>query len=103
MTERPLSPLARASALPRSSRPGRADYEMIAHLRAACANGDEAVLANERYDLDFSIKLSNCRTNDAAEGLLAKWLETRVATLQHTQVSFRQVWIEAQVDPEERP
>lgn len=96
MTTQPFYTQGRASALPpddvgsvQSSKP---EYQLIDHLRIARANGDEAMTAAEQYDPDFSIKLSNCTSDEAAEALLADWLDRRVAVLKHTQDALREAW-----------
>ena len=96
MTTRLLHPHGRASALP-DGEAGREhsikpEYDMIAHLRIARENGDEAMTAAEEYDPDFSIKLSNCVTDEAAETLLAEWLDHRLSVLKRTQEALRQAW-----------
>ena len=103
MTTHPLYEHGRTSALPGGDRPGRPDYDLVAHLRAVRTAGDEAMTAVEEYDPDFSLKLSNCRSLEAAEALLAEWLDRREAALRHTQAELHRVWVEAQAHPEQRP
>jgi hypothetical protein len=73
-------------------RPGRPEYDLIAQLRAARVEGDEALWAAEEYDPDFSVKLSACRKDVDASQLLDEWLEHRVGILKRTQARLRQIW-----------
>jgi len=95
MTTRPLYPHGRASApnwQPTSEHPGRPDYDLIAYLRAAREEGDEAMKAAEQYDPDFSVKLSTCADGADAEKLLGEWLVRRLDVLKRTQRRLREVW-----------
>jgi hypothetical protein len=70
----------------------RPDYDLIAHLRAVRALGDEAMTATEEYDPNFALKLSACFIKDDADRLLDAWLSQRVAVLRRTQAELRRVW-----------
>lgn len=102
MTSRPLYPGGRASALTGVSHAGRTDYDLVSHLRAIRTDGDEAMFAVERYDPDFSLKLAASSGADAAEKLLAEWLERRIAMLKRTQTELRRVWSEAKANYPQR-
>ena len=96
MTTRPLYPHGRASTLaPAATHPGRTDYDLVAHLRAIRADGDEAMTAAEEYDPDFSLKLAACTDATEAATVLAAWLARRVDTLTRTQAELRQAWQQA--------
>ncbi len=95
MTGRLLYPHGRASALPGGTHPGKLDYDLVAHLRAVREDGDEAMIAAEEYDPNFSLKLSECTDDAAAEALLGAWLERRAAVLRRTQDELRRTWREA--------
>ena len=92
MSTHPLYAHGRASALPNSERPGRPEYDLIARLRAVRQQGDESMTAAEEFDPDFSIKLSNCATDEEAETLLTSWLEHRTGVLRQTQDALRETW-----------
>lgn len=93
MATRPLYPHGRASALgPAGTHPGKTDYDLVAHLRAIRADGDEAMTAAEEYDPNFSLKLAACTDAAEAESLLAAWLKRRVDTLTQTQGELRHAW-----------
>ena len=97
MTTRPLYPHGRASALPPSvTHPGKPDYDLVAHLRAIRADGDEAMTATEEYDPNFSLKLAACTEAAEAESLLTGWLQRRIEALTRTQAELRQAWQHAQ-------
>jgi hypothetical protein len=70
----------------------RPDRDLVAHLEAICRNGAESSSAVDRYDPDFPRKLSKATNSDAAEELLADWLNHRFATLQRTQNELRVGW-----------
>jgi hypothetical protein len=103
MSTHPLYTNARASALPNSDRPGRPEYDLIARLRAVRQQGDEAMTAVEEFDPDFSIKLSNCATDEAAEKLLADWLEHRTRVLRQVQDGLQQAWRHARRSEAQEP
>lgn len=99
MTTRPLYPRGRLSAPvsgPHGERHVRIDHQLIRNLRDARAAGDEALTAAERYDPDFSVKLSACTREADANELLDEWLEHRTAVLRQIQAHFRRLWDEAQ-------
>jgi hypothetical protein len=81
---------------PHGERLGRADYDLISKLRAARVEGDEAMVAAERYDPDFSVKLSACIHEADARALLDAWLDRRVEVLKTTQAQLRRIWEAAQ-------
>jgi len=99
MKTRPLYPSGRLSvpiAGPHGERHVRQDHELISRLRDARAQGAEAMVAVERYDPDFSVKLSACTEGTDADQLLDEWLERRLAVLKGTQSQLRHLWHEAQ-------
>ena len=93
MTWRQLYPAGRASALcnPLKKAP-LPSPDLIDHLRAVRESGDRAMTAVEQYDPDFSLKLSACTDEAAAERLLEDWLARRFAVLKRTQSDLRKVW-----------
>jgi hypothetical protein len=78
--------------------PDKADYDLVAHLRALRSDGDEAMTAAEKYDQYFSLKLAACMDAAEAEVLLIGWLQRRVDTLTRTQAELRQAWQHAHSD-----
>ena len=99
MVTQPLYQRGRLSAPitgPHGERPGRADYDLIAHLRQVRTQGDDAMTAAEQHDPDFSVKLSACKDVVDANELLDAWLEHRVTVLKQVQADLRRVWEAAQ-------
>ncbi len=100
MTTRPLYQHGRAASLDGGdTHPGRPDYDLVLHLRAIRADGDEAMTAAEEYDPNFCLHLSACKDATAADAVLEQWLSRRVAALQRTKHEFKRVWADAQEAP----
>ena len=102
MTSRQLYPHGRLSAPMRGAgeHAGRPDYDLIARLRGVREQGDEAMTAVERYDPDFSVKLSACTDTSSAERMLAEWFARRADVLTRTQSQLRELWQSARQNPE---
>lgn len=99
MASRTLYPRGRLSVPvsgPHGERHVHFDHSLIAHLREARTQGDNAMTAAEQYDPDFSVKLSACTEEADANRLLDEWLEHRLAVLKRTQGHLRDLWHEAQ-------
>jgi hypothetical protein len=108
MITRPLYPRGRLSAPvsgPHGERLVHIDRDLIGRLREARAQGDEAMTAAEKFDPDFSVKLSACTREDDAQRLLDGWFVHRVNVLKQIQSHFRRLWEAArtQTDGSSKP
>lgn len=102
MITHPPYPRGRAGApvdTPGGRRPGRPNHDLIAHLRVARTEGDEAMAAAEQYQPNFGLKLSSCASEVEASQLLDEWLAHRVGVLKRTQARLRQIWETAHPKP----
>ena len=66
--------------------------DLIEALRAIRREGDDDVIGIDRYDPDFSVKLSACDNREQAQPLLDEWLRKRVSVLELTRNRLLRAW-----------
>lgn len=69
------------------------NHELIAKLREIRNAGVDSVRADEQYEPDLCVELSDCATSDEVDQRLAKWREKRVETLDRVGKSLKDAWM----------
>ncbi len=87
-----VQPMVLSSLPSTGGHTGRPDYDLISRLRSIAKNGKDSLVAVEKYETEFPVKLAVCVDEAAAEALLGEWLDHRVAALELVQGEFRKAW-----------
>lgn len=94
LTQDPLYTHGRLSAPVTQHGASAPRRDLIETLRSIRRQGREDLLGIERYDPDFSLKLSECNVEQEAVAYLEEWLEKRLSVLKVTRDRLHHAWAE---------